>query len=171
MIQIAQGLQVLHKTGCYSSNSNTQRILLYGASSSSILQKIDIQGSPDTNMDHQMSVMSQEDILMQPPEYFSDHAHNNESDVWQLGILFYEIITFNRLFSAQVQQLLMSQMAEVDIAFEIDQIPEAFALFKDIIKQMLGVDACSRCTLDCVIEQLAAVQGQLNNIPDEYINV
>ena len=53
----------------------------------------------------------------------------------------------------------MSQMAEADIAFEIDQIPEAFILFKGIIKQMLEVDACSRCSLDCVIKSLAAVRG------------
>ena len=62
-------------------------------------------------------------------------------------------------------------MAEVDIAFEIDQIPEAFTLFKDIIKQMLEVNACNRCSLDCVIKTLIAVQGQLDNTHDEYINV
>ena len=62
-------------------------------------------------------------------------------------------------------------MAEVDIAFEIDQIPEAFTLFKDIIKQMLEVDVCSRCSLDSVIKELIAVKGQLNNKHDEYINV
>ena len=39
-------------------------------------------------------------------------------------------------------------MAEADIAFEIDQIPEDFALFKDIIKQMLDVDKGMRCSLD-----------------------
>ena len=43
-------------------------------------------------------------------------------------------------------------MAEADIAFEIDQIPEAFSLFKDVIKQMLEVDVCNRCSLDCVIK-------------------
>ena len=62
-------------------------------------------------------------------------------------------------------------MAEADITFEIDQIPEVFTSFKDVIKQMLVVDACNRCSLDCVIKSLAAVQGQLNNVPDEYINV
>ena len=170
MLQIVYGLQALHKIGYYSSNLSTERILLYGASSSPIVQKIDIQGSPGDHLNHQMSQMPQEDILIQPPEYFRNHIYDDKSDVWKLGLLFYELVTFNTLFSAQVQWLLVNQMAEADIAFEIDQIPEVFALFKDIIKQMLGVDACGRCSLDCIIKSLIAVRRQLDNKTDEYIN-
>ena len=65
----------------------------------------------------------------------------------------------------------MGQITETDIAFEIDQIHEAFTSFKDIIKEMLEVDACDRCSLDCVIKSLISVQGQLNNVHNEYINV
>ena len=49
-------------------------------------------------------------------------------------------------------------MTDTDIAFEINQIPETFTLFKDVIKQMLDVDKDKRCTLDCVIKSLINVQ-------------
>ena len=39
-------------------------------------------------------------------------------------------------------------MAEADIEFEIDQIPDIFAFFRDMIKQMLEVDKDKRCSLN-----------------------
>ena len=90
--------------------------------------------------------MSQEAMLIWPPEFFSDHIHDNKGDIWQLGLLFYELITFNELFKAKVQRQLLNQMAEVDMRF--NWIPDIFSPFKDIIKRMLTVDKDERCSLD-----------------------
>ena len=99
MLQVSEGRQALYKAGHFYGNLSAENLLLYAVDSEPTTQKIDIQELSDT----QMRMMYQDDILMQPPEFFSDHACDNKNDVWQLGLLFYELITFNKLFTAKTQ--------------------------------------------------------------------
>ena len=100
ILQVAEGLRTLCDVGCLHGNLSTDNILLFNINGKPTVQKIDIRESSDG----QMSLMCQNDILIQPPEFFNDHIYDNKGDVWQLGLLFYELITFNGLFTVKTQQ-------------------------------------------------------------------
>ena len=66
--------------------------------------------------------------------------YNESSDTWQLGLIFYELLTLNPLFTAKTEARLLSEVQEIDLEHEIDEINQNFKPLKDLLRVMLTVD-------------------------------
>ena len=91
------------------------------------------------------------------PEVWKDMPYDHRSDIWSLGCVLYEIVTFEPPFKAANMKGLYSKV----IAGKYDAIPSHFSSdLKDILKSMLQVKPTDRA--DC--NKILNMHGFLNHI-------
>ena len=96
------------------------------------------------------------------PELWNNQRYSKKADVWSLGILLYEILGLCRPFVAGNMKGLMQKV----MAGEYAPLPDRFsAEFKDVVRQLLVVDANRRPTLDEVF-QIPYVKAGLAQLRD-----
>ena len=69
-----------------------------------------------------------------------------------MGLILFTLVTLELLFSAKTESKLMKQIDNLDIDVEIQQIPDDFEVFKQLIRKMIVVEPEHRCTLDDVLD-------------------
>ncbi len=83
------------------------------------------------------------------PELWNNQRYSKLADVWSLGILLYETLALTRPFTAGNMKGLMQKV----MAGEYAPLPDRFSPeFKDVVRQMLIVDANKRPTIDGVFQ-------------------
>ena len=66
-------------------------------------------------------------------------------------------MTLESLFSAKTEGKLLKQIDNLDIDVEIQQIPDDFEVFKQLIKKMIVVEPDQRCTLDDMLDYIQQI--------------
>ncbi len=83
-----------------------------------------------------------------PPEMIEGKAHDQNVDVWSLGVLMYEFLVGSPPFEAQGHHETYKKIAKVDIKYPAHISAEA----KDLIGKLLVKDPSSRMKLSDVEE-------------------
>ena len=53
--------------------------------------------------------------LIQPPEYLYDEKYDEKGDIWQLGLLLFELVTLRPLFAAKTDLYLGKELEHKNI--------------------------------------------------------
>ena len=87
--------------------------------------------------------------------------YNESSDIWQMGLIFYELLTLNPLFTTKTEARLLKEVQEIDLEHEIDEINQGFNPLKNLLRVMLTVDPVARQSIDFIINFLNRVDAKL----------
>ena len=151
-IQIVRGLKALHDLRICHRDIKCANLFL---TKSGVIKLGDLNVSKVTK--HGMLRTQTGTPYYACPEVWKDMPYDHRSDIWSLGCVLYEMITFNPPFRAQTMKGLYSKV----ISGKFDQIPAHYSTdLKNVIKSCLQVKSSERP--DC--DKLLAMPGLLNNI-------
>ena len=67
----------------------------------------------------------------------NEHAYAAKGDVWQLGILFFTMLTWELPFAGKNVKKLLVDIEGTDIEEELHEVSDDYKVFKEIIPKML----------------------------------
>jgi len=97
------------------------------------------------------------------PEILSNKPYDVKSDIWALGILLYELLTFKMPFNAQSLPLLCNKINRGDYA---PPSSEYSSEIRDLLKKCLNTNPDIRPSIDEILN-LPLIKNRINNISDE----
>ena len=168
--QIIEGLSALHDADIVHGNLKASNILIFGAGDEITVKLTDHDGFPGASADHSSNLLLIDTRLIQSPEYLEDEVFDKNGDIWQLGLILFQMLTLEPLFSAKTESKLMKQIDNLGIEVEIQQIHDDFEVFKQLIQRMIVVEPEQRCTLDDVLNQIQQIDDHtLSDVNLTYI--
>ncbi|KAG5490297.1 hypothetical protein JKF63_00417 [Porcisia hertigi] len=97
------------------------------------------------------------------PELCQSKPYNNKSDVWALGVVFYETLTLHRPFNAKTLKDLLKKI----LAGSFDPIPAAIpAEMRTLCTSLLQVNHIQRPSINRILES-SYVQGTLRGFSED----
>lgn len=84
------------------------------------------------------------------PETLIKSQYNSKTDIWSLGVVFYELLYGNPPWIAQTEQELIYKVLNRSVIFP--NSPIVSDSVKDLIKQCLIIDPYMRLSLDDLIK-------------------
>jgi serine/threonine protein kinase len=97
------------------------------------------------------------------PELCQSKPYNNKSDVWALGVMFYEMLTLNRPFNAKNLRELLKKV----VAGQYDPVPETVPLeMRQLSAALLNLNPSLRPSVNRVLE-MPYIQAQLKIFSEE----
>jgi hypothetical protein len=97
------------------------------------------------------------------PEICQSKPYNNKSDVWALGVCFYEMLTLNRPFNAKSLKELLKKI----LVGQYEPIPNSVpAELRGLCQSLLQISPSQRPSINRLLEQ-PFVQASLRNFSEE----
>ena len=161
--QICLALQYLHKKKIIHRNIKSSNIFLMksgivklgGFKISKPLKKVVIKAD---KMEQRLYYLS--------PEILSNKPYNVKSDIWALGILLYELLTFKMPFNDQSLNKLTIKINKGDYA---QPSSEYSSEIKDLLKKCLTTNPDIRPSIDEILN-LPLIKNRINNKLNEVQN-
>ena len=114
---------------------------------------MDYEGFPGSSSGQTSEALPLKTRLIQAPEYLDEETFDKKSDIWQLGLIIFQLLTLEPMFSAKTEKKLGIQIDNLDIDSEIKQIPDDFGPLKQMIQHMVVSETDLRYDLDGIINQ------------------
>ena len=89
-----------------------------------------------------------------PPEFLQEGKYNTSGDVWQLGLIFYAVITLQYPFSGTDASGVLNSIYNTNCDTFLRDIMINYLGFRALIAQMLNIDLQQRITFQTIYEML-----------------
>jgi len=172
-VDILNAVSYLHKQGIIHRDLKPTNIMIDNYLNRAVLTDFGISKFGEDNMF--TTITSQENFVGTPaymaPEQFANSRVTTNSDIYSLGLLFYEMFTGKLPFDHKsMMEIVSSRLAhEYSIAIELPGVNNLNKL-NDTIKQMLSMDQESRPTANEVLEVFNRLVESNPQSEKPYIN-
>ncbi|KAL0237814.1 hypothetical protein GEMRC1_012288 [Eukaryota sp. GEM-RC1] len=161
-IQICLGLRSLHDRNILHRDLKSANIFLH---SEAIVKIGDLGVAKLLKADDALAKTSIGTPYYLSPEIWRNRPYNSKSDIWSLGCLLYEIISFRHPFVANDIRSLSNRV----LSGKYDPLPPRYSKdIRELVSRMLVVDASKRPTLDEIL-QLPSIQLRMSLLPKELV--
>lgn len=92
------------------------------------------------------------------PELLQDHVSSSNSDVYSLGVIFYELLTGTKLFAASTPTAIMQQILTQPVKPPIELRPEIPPELNQLIMKMLDRDPSQRPIASLVLDSVRPLE-------------
>ncbi|KAL0212145.1 hypothetical protein RCL1_005771 [Eukaryota sp. TZLM3-RCL] len=159
-IQICLGLKALHDRNILHRDLKSANIFLDGEH---VVKIGDLGVAKLLKTEDQLAKTSIGTPYYLSPEIWRNRPYNSKSDVWSLGCLLYEMITFRHPFTANDIRSLSNRV----LAGKYEAISPRFSKdLRDVVDSMIIVDPHRRPTIDELLQH-PAVQLRMHLVPKE----
>lgn len=158
-IQLSDALHAAHSKGIFHRDLKPANIIV---EPSMALKLIDFGVAKIAGVDISLSGEIVGSVAYIAPEQFSNGSVDQRSDIWSLGVLFYETLCGNRPFQGDSASSVMYQLFHSDVPqLSMDDVP-VLAQFNQIISRCLQLDAQYRYSdAALLLADLKTLQRQL----------
>jgi serine/threonine protein kinase len=162
MAQIGSALRHVHKHNILHRDLKTQNVFLT-KSGNAILGDFGISRVLGQTIDHAQTLVGTPYYLS--PEMVNGKSYDQKSDIWALGVVFYEMLTLQHPFLADSLQMLAIRILQgsyppIDMQYSV--------LTSDLISKMLCKDPAERLDIDGVLNH-PALKARVEKLEKNWI--
>lgn len=142
--QILEGVKALHECGIIHRDLKPKNIIVRSNSSVKIVDFGIAKSNANRDMDLTSTGVLVGSVYYVAPELASGDAASIQSDLWSVGVIFYELLIGRRPFIGESQFTILEKIKNEDLKFPDGKSLQVPSQLRLVIEKMLGKDKHSR---------------------------